>query len=97
MDGDHDIDRCYEVSQAAVLNKTFQELRIQRVALEGNGAETQHGLLRGKKSSKQASVEEVAEKTVSAIEELRSPRRSRHCLPVRRAIRRRKPPRILTP
>src|SRR5258705_9993115 len=33
MDGDHDIDRCYEVSQR-VLNKTFQELRIQRVALE---------------------------------------------------------------
>src|SRR5216684_8368446 len=34
MDGDHDVDRCYEVSQR-VLNKTFQELRIQRVALEG--------------------------------------------------------------
>src|SRR5476651_2148435 len=34
MDGDHDIDRCYEVSQR-VLNKTFQELRVQRVALEG--------------------------------------------------------------
>src|SRR3984893_10243689 len=30
MDGDHDIDRCYEVTQR-VLNKTFQELRIQRV------------------------------------------------------------------
>jgi fructose-bisphosphate aldolase class 1 len=25
MDGDHDIDRCYEVTQR-VLNKTFQEL-----------------------------------------------------------------------
>jgi len=34
MDGDHDIDRCHEMSQR-VLNKTFQELRIQRVALEG--------------------------------------------------------------
>ena len=34
MDGDHDIDRCYEVTQR-VLNKVFQELRIQRVALEG--------------------------------------------------------------
>src|SRR4051794_18074850 len=34
MDGDHDIDRCYDVSQR-VLNKTFQELRLQRVALEG--------------------------------------------------------------
>ncbi len=34
MDGDHDIDRCYEVTQR-VLNKVFQELRVQRVALEG--------------------------------------------------------------
>ena len=34
MDGDHDIDRCYEVT-GRVLNKTFQELRVQRVALEG--------------------------------------------------------------
>src|ERR1700722_8318045 len=34
MDGDHDIDRCYEVT-SRVLNKTFQELRVQRVALEG--------------------------------------------------------------
>src|SRR6185295_3363572 len=30
MDGDHDIDRCYDVTQR-VLNKTFQELRVQRV------------------------------------------------------------------
>src|ERR1044072_3189212 len=34
MDGDHDIDRCFDVTQR-VLNKTFQELRVQRVALEG--------------------------------------------------------------
>src|ERR1700733_12646430 len=34
MDGDNDIDRCYDVTQR-VLNKVFQELRIQRVALEG--------------------------------------------------------------
>src|SRR3954449_9732475 len=34
MDGDHDIDRCYEVTRR-VLNATFHELRIQRVALEG--------------------------------------------------------------
>src|SRR5665811_708965 len=33
MDGDHDIDRCYEVTQR-VLNKVFRELRVQRVALE---------------------------------------------------------------
>src|SRR6185369_10682812 len=34
MDGDHDIDRCHDVTQR-VLNKTFQELRIQRVEFEG--------------------------------------------------------------
>src|SRR5438105_15122931 len=34
MDGEHDIDRCYEESQL-VLNNKCAELRIQRVALEG--------------------------------------------------------------
>src|SRR4026209_1587932 len=33
MDGDHGIDRCYSVTEF-VLNKTFQELRVQRVELE---------------------------------------------------------------
>jgi fructose-bisphosphate aldolase class I len=65
MDGDHDIDRCYEVSQR-VLNKTFQELRIQRVALEGMVLKP-NMVVPGKKHSKQASVEEVAEKTVRLL------------------------------
>ena len=34
MDGDHDIDRCYEVTEW-VLKETFQQLYLQRVALEG--------------------------------------------------------------
>jgi fructose-bisphosphate aldolase, class I len=65
MDGDHDIDRCYEVSQR-VLNKTFQELRIQRVALEGMVLKP-NMVIPGKKSAKQASVEEVAEKTIRLL------------------------------
>jgi fructose-bisphosphate aldolase class I len=65
MDGDHDIDRCYDVSQR-VLNKTFQELRIQRVALEGMILKP-NMVVPGKKSAKQASVEEVAEKTVRLL------------------------------
>ena len=65
MDGDHDIDRCYEVTQR-VLNKTFQELRIQRVALEGMILKPNMAIS-GKKSPKQASVEEVAEKTVRLL------------------------------
>jgi fructose-bisphosphate aldolase class I len=65
MDGDHDIDRCYEVSQR-VLDKTFQELRIQRVALEGMILKP-NMVIPGKKSTKQASVEEVAEKTIRLL------------------------------
>src|SRR4051812_43062615 len=65
MDGDHDIDRCHEVTQR-VLNKTFQELRIQRVALEGMILKP-NMVVPGKKHSKQASVEEVAEKTVRLL------------------------------
>jgi fructose-bisphosphate aldolase class I len=65
MDGDHGIDRCYEVSQR-VLDQTFQELRVQRVALEGMILKP-NMVVPGKKSTKQASVEEVAEKTVRLL------------------------------
>ncbi len=65
MDGDHDIERCYDVTQR-VLNKTFQELRIQRVALEGMILKPNMAIA-GKKSPKQASVEEVAEKTIRLL------------------------------
>src|SRR6266568_3199375 len=65
MDGDHDIDRCYEVTQR-VLNKTFQELRVQRVALEGMVLKPNMAIS-GKKSAKQASAEEVAEKTIRLL------------------------------
>jgi fructose-bisphosphate aldolase, class I len=65
MDGDHDIDRCYEATQR-VLNKTFQELRVQRVELEGMVLKPNMAVS-GKKCPKQASVEEVAEKTVRLL------------------------------
>jgi fructose-bisphosphate aldolase, class I len=65
MDGDHDIDRCYDVTQR-VLNKTFQELRVQRVELEGMVLKP-NMVISGKKCSKRASVEEVAEKTVRLL------------------------------
>ena len=65
MDGDHDIDRCYEVTQR-VLNKTFQELRIQRVVLEGMILKPNMAIS-GEKSAKRSSVEEVAEKTVRLL------------------------------
>jgi fructose-bisphosphate aldolase, class I len=65
MDGDHDIDRCHEVTQR-VLNKTFQELRVQRVALEGMILKP-NMVVSGKKSSTQASAEEVAQKTIRLL------------------------------
>src|ERR1700742_4403564 len=70
MDGDHDIDRCYDVTQR-VLNKVFQELRVQRVALEGMILKPNMAIS-GKKCPRQASVEEVAEKTVRML---------KHCVP----------------
>jgi fructose-bisphosphate aldolase class I len=65
MDGDHDIDRCYDVTQR-VLNKTFQELRVQRVALEGMILKPNMAIA-GKKSVRKSSVGEVAEKTVRLL------------------------------
>src|SRR5947209_17163297 len=65
MDGDHDIERCYDVTQR-VLNKTFQELRVQRVALEGMILKP-NMVVPGKKSPSRASIEEVAEKTVRLL------------------------------
>src|SRR5438046_8031285 len=65
MDGDHDIDRCYEATER-VLNTTFQELRVQRVPLEGMILKPNMAVA-GKKSARQASVEEVAEKTVRLL------------------------------
>jgi fructose-bisphosphate aldolase class I len=65
MDGDHDIERCCEVT-SRVLNKTFQELRVQRVALEGMVLKPNMAIS-GKKSPKQASVEDVAEKTIRML------------------------------
>lgn len=65
MDGDHDIDRCHEVT-SRVLNKTFQELRVQRVALEGMILKPNMAVS-GKKCAKQVSVAEVAERTVRLL------------------------------
>ncbi|HML07542.1 MAG TPA: class I fructose-bisphosphate aldolase [Xanthobacteraceae bacterium] len=65
MDGDHDIDRCVEVT-TWVLKQTFQELFYARVALEGMVLKPNMAVP-GKKSAKRASVAEVAEKTVRLL------------------------------
>jgi len=65
MDGDHDIDRCYTITEW-VLNTVFEQLYYQRVALEGMVLKPNMAIA-GKKCSKQASVAEVAEKTVKLL------------------------------
>jgi fructose-bisphosphate aldolase class I len=65
MDGDHDIDACYQVTEW-VLKETFQELYFAGVKLEGMVLKPNMAIA-GKKSPKQASVEEVAQKTVKLL------------------------------
>ena len=65
MDGDHDIDRWYEVTEW-VLKEQFQELYYQRVALEGMVLKPNMAIS-GKKAAKRAGVDEVAEKTVKLL------------------------------
>ena len=65
MDGDHDIDRCFDVT-TWVLKETFQELFYNKVELEGIVLKPNMAIA-GKKSPKQAGVQEVAEKTVKML------------------------------
>jgi len=67
MDGAHDIDRCFDVT-VRVLKETFQELYYNRVALEGIVLKPNMAIA-GKKGATQASVQEVAEKTVKMLKE----------------------------
>ncbi|MCW5680903.1 MAG: fructose-bisphosphate aldolase class I [Xanthobacteraceae bacterium] len=65
MDGDHSIDRCFEVTEW-VLKETFQQLYFQRVPLEGIVLKPNMAIS-GKKAAKRAGVQEVAEKTVKLL------------------------------
>lgn len=65
MDGTHDIDRCATVTEF-VLKTVFQELYEQRVVLEGMVLKP-NMVIAGKKSPQQASVDEVAEKSLRVL------------------------------
>lgn len=67
MDGGHDIDTCYRVTEWA-LKTQFQELFYQRVMLEGIVLKP-NMVISGKKNAKRASPEEVAAKTVKCLKE----------------------------
>jgi fructose-bisphosphate aldolase class I len=65
MDGDHDIDRCMQVTEF-VLKMLYEQLYYARVSLEGTVLKP-NMVVPGKKSAKQASVQEVAEKTLRVL------------------------------
>ncbi|MCC6780842.1 MAG: fructose-bisphosphate aldolase class I [Hyphomicrobiales bacterium] len=65
MDGDHDADRCYTVTEL-VLKIVFEQLYFQRVALEGMVLKP-NMVIAGKKAKSRAGVEEVAERTVKVL------------------------------
>jgi fructose-bisphosphate aldolase, class I len=65
MDGGHDIDRCATITEW-VLKTVFEQLYYQKVELEGMVLKP-NMVVSGMKSPKQASVAEVAEKTVRVL------------------------------
>lgn len=67
IDGDHSLERCYEVT-AATLKKTFEELAAQDVMLEGVILKASM-VIAGKKAAQQSTPKEVAEATVRCLKE----------------------------
>ncbi|MDQ4095695.1 MAG: fructose-bisphosphate aldolase class I [Actinomycetota bacterium] len=67
MDGDHSLERCYEVT-ARTLQALFQQLELHRVELSGTLLKT-NMVLSGKSAQERAGVEEVARQTVACLTE----------------------------
>lgn len=65
MEGDHSIDRCYDVT-VDTLHRVFGELAKQRVKLEGMILKT-NMVVPGKKCADQGNVQKVAEMTIRAL------------------------------
>ncbi len=65
IDGDHSIERCYEVSENT-LEELFEELHHQGVAPEGTILKASM-VIAGKKAPKQSGVEEVADQTTRVL------------------------------
>jgi len=65
MDGDHDIDRCMDVTEV-VIREVYYQLGQQRVVLEGTLLKP-NMVLSGKDAANRAGPEEVVEKTVACL------------------------------
>ncbi|MBW3537732.1 MAG: fructose-bisphosphate aldolase class I, partial [Actinobacteria bacterium] len=65
MDGDHSIETCFEVT-TRTLRRVYEELAAQRVDLPGTLLKP-NMVVSGKGNSRQADVEEVAERTIECL------------------------------
>ena len=65
MDGDHTIERCEQVTEWT-LNAVYEALYMNRVSLEGSVLKPSM-VISGKKCTRQAGVDEVAERTVRIL------------------------------
>src|SRR3989338_778080 len=65
IDGDHAIERCFEVTETT-LEEVFEELNHQGVAPEGTILKASM-VISGKKAAKQSTVEEVADNTIRVL------------------------------
>ena len=65
MEGNHDIDACFKVT-TDVLNECFNELAVQKVSLKGIVLKP-NMVVPGFKSSKKATPEEIAKKTLMCL------------------------------
>jgi fructose-bisphosphate aldolase class I len=68
MDGDHDIERCFDVT-AATLREVFNELVLQRVDLDGTLLKT-NMVLSGKDASGRAGPDVVGERTIDCFKQV---------------------------
>ncbi len=85
MDGDHDIDRCVEVT-TWVLKETFQALFYQPRRARRHGAQAEHGGARQKIG--QARLRRRSRRQDAArAQRMRARRRARHRLSLRRPVR----------
>jgi len=67
MDGDHDINKCYEVT-AKILKECYKELNLHNVNLSGTILKP-NMVLPGNKSKNKSSIEEIAKKTHKCLKE----------------------------
>ena len=67
MDGDHDINKCYEVT-AKVLKECYKELNFHNVNLKGTILKP-NMVLPGNKSKNNSSIEEIAKMTLKCLKE----------------------------